>query len=50
MNIEPQPLQEEQPINLPDPDYTPPMMLTSKLAKNKVANHLDFLKQLTQSK
>lgn len=36
------------PINLPDPDYISPMVLTSKKAKRKIARHLTFLKQLTE--
>lgn len=42
------PAVDDKPINLPDPDYTPPAIMTSKLAKNKVAGHLNFLKQLTE--
>jgi len=43
-----QPPVEEKPINLPDPNYVPPLMMTSKRAKKQVANHLTFLKQLTE--
>jgi hypothetical protein len=42
------PAVKDEPINLPDPDYTPPMLLTSKRANRKVAGHLSFLKQLTE--
>lgn len=38
----------EKPINLPDPDYVPPMILSSKKANKKMATHLSFLKQLTE--
>jgi len=38
----------EKPINLPDPEYKPPLMMTSKKAKHRVATHLTFLKQLTE--
>jgi len=42
------PQASEKPINIPDPEYTPPTILTSKNANKKVASHLEFLKQLTQ--
>jgi hypothetical protein len=37
---------KENPI-VPDPNYTPPLMVTSKRAKKEVASHLDFLQKLT---
>jgi len=40
--------EEEKPLFLPDPNYTPPLMMTSKKAKKQVGNHLTFLKQLTE--
>jgi len=39
---------EDKPINLPDPTYTPPMIFTTKRAKDKIATHLTFLGQLTE--
>lgn len=41
---------EEKPLGLPNPDYTPPFLMTSKKANKKVASHLDFLRQLTSIK
>lgn len=38
----------DKPINLPDSDYTPPMIFTTKKAKSKISNHLNFLKKLTE--
>lgn len=36
---------EEKPINLPNPDYKQPYIITSKRANKKVASHLLFLKK-----
>ena len=38
----------QEKVPLPDQNYVPPLMLTSKKAKKKVATHLNFLKQLTE--
>lgn len=43
-------VQQEKPLGLPNPDYTPPFLMTSKKANKKVASHLDFLRQLTSIK
>jgi len=37
----------EEGLTLPDPNYTPPMFLTSKRAKSQVRNQLYFLEKLT---
>jgi hypothetical protein len=44
------PLEVEKPLGLPNPEYTPPFLMTSKKANKKVATHLDFLRQLTSFK
>lgn len=41
--------EESVPINLPQEGYKPPMILSSKLAKQKVATHLNFLEKLTNT-
>jgi len=40
-------LPEEKPVNIPDPEYVSPAILTSRNANKKVASHLEFLKQLS---
>lgn len=47
MQTEQIPQEKEQEIQLPDPNYTPPMFLTSKKAKSQVRNQLYFLEKLT---
>ena len=42
--------QTEKPLGVPDTNYTPPFMMTSRKANKKVASHLDFLRQLTSIK
>jgi len=41
---------DEKPLGIPNPEYIPPFLMTSKKANKKVASHLDFLRQLTSIK
>jgi hypothetical protein len=41
---------KESDIELPDPNYTPPFLLSSKKARQKVGAQLEFLKQITSKK